>query len=361
MVSIFSVWLGSMVLQCVHMTNVFQVFSIILTFVLNSLGFSVYTITRKEDARRVQKRLGHRCAHILNGQNGFGYGCGRWYLLHIDVQSMYDDNPSYTIWIVTTSKMYQSLITPQCELEHLVKKTPKNECDNHEHTNKNDDHDEKQNHNDNHNHNHDNDDNTENEKTEHTKIRVFDRTGTFSCAYYFDRQITIEKYRPRSDQADVINDIVGLYSKKRHVVVFLQGAVGTGKTMISLLLTQRFHSGVSLCHTFQPWRPGDYLADLYNDVEPTPSTPLIIVFDEVDVVLEMIHTGIPNNPSFLIMVQNKCGWNKFLDHIQWGMFPNVILLMTSNRGSEFIHTLDPSYLRHGRVDKVYTLDHPKLS
>jgi hypothetical protein len=37
------------------------------------------------------------------------------------------------------------------------------------------------------------------------------------------------------------------------------------------------------------------------------------------------------------------------------MFPHLIVVMTSNRGPEFVRALCPSYLREGRVDMVFEL------
>ena len=37
------------------------------------------------------------------------------------------------------------------------------------------------------------------------------------------------------------------------------------------------------------------------------------------------------------------------------MYPNTILLLTSNRGPEFVRALDPSYIREGRVDLILEL------
>jgi hypothetical protein len=56
-----------------------------------------------------------------------------------------------------------------------------------------------------------------------------------------------------------------------------------------------------------------------------------------------------------IIVPDKSGWNNMLDTIQRGMYPNLILIMTSNRGPEFINSLDPSYIRKGRVDLTFEM------
>jgi hypothetical protein len=44
-----------------------------------------------------------------------------------------------------------------------------------------------------------------------------------------------------------------------------------------------------------------------------------------------------------------------LDSIQRGMYPNIILILTSNRAPEYIHSLDPSYIRKGRVDLTFEM------
>ena len=53
-----------------------------------------------------------------------------------------------------------------------------------------------------------------------------------------------------------------------------------------------------------------------------------------------------------ISVQNKTGWNRMLDEIGRGLYPHLILLMTSNRDPAFIRSLDPSYIREGRVNEI---------
>jgi hypothetical protein len=89
-----------------------------------------------------------------------------------------------------------------------------------------------------------------------------------------------------------------------------------------------------------------------SEVEPTAQKPLIIVFDEVDLVIMKIHEGIRQHKNVPTVVSDKSGWNHMLDSIQRGMYSNIILVMTSNRGPEFIDSLDSSYIRKGRVDII---------
>jgi hypothetical protein len=120
------------------------------------------------------------------------------------------------------------------------------------------------------------------------------------------------------------------------------------------MLTERLKG--SYCNTLKPWQPGDALGSLHNEVEPTAEAPLIVAFDEVDGVLVRLHTGaILPHKSFPTEIIDKASWNQFLDNIHRGMFPHLIVVMTSNRGPEFVRALCPSYLREGRVDMVFEL------
>ena len=76
----------------------------------------------------------------------------------------------------------------------------------------------------------------------------------------------------------------------------------------------------------------------------------MLAFDEVDGALMAVHAGVAPHKNLPIAVPNKAGWNLFLDEIGRGMYPHLILLMTSNRSPEFVRALDPSYIRPGRVD-----------
>jgi siroheme synthase (precorrin-2 oxidase/ferrochelatase) len=79
-------------------------------------------------------------------------------------------------------------------------------------------------------------------------------------------------------------------------------------------------------------------------------------FDEVDIALLKIHEGtIPDHKNIPTLIQDKTGWNRFLDNFQRGLFPFIILIMTSNKPPQFVNALDPSYLRPGRVDEIFEL------
>jgi hypothetical protein len=95
-----------------------------------------------------------------------------------------------------------------------------------------------------------------------------------------------------------------------------------------------------------------------DEAEPTKDKPLIIVWEEIDIQLALIHKGIESHKNIPILVRNKTGWNTLLDKIQLGLYPNIILLLTSNIPIRKINeTLedDESYLRQGRMDIIASL------
>ena len=89
-----------------------------------------------------------------------------------------------------------------------------------------------------------------------------------------------------------------------------------------------------------------------GEVQPTAESPLILLFDEVDVALSKIHAGISEHKCLLTEVAGKTGWNKLFDEIDLGLYPNLIIIMTSNRKPEFIDSLDTCYIREGRTNLI---------
>jgi len=184
------------------------------------------------------------------------------------------------------------------------------------------------------------------------KITIWGRIGSYQNPWFRKREKPVEEVA-RGQQEAVIDTIVEHYKKKRHSVVYIHGPPGTGKSMVASLLAEKLNG--NLCNTLKPWQPNDTIDILHSEVEPTKNKPLILVFDEVDSALIKIHDGIPHHSKIPTMVSDKTGWNHMLDEIQRGMYPNFILLMTSNRNPEFIKGLDPSYMREGRVDLTFEM------
>jgi DNA polymerase III delta prime subunit len=182
-----------------------------------------------------------------------------------------------------------------------------------------------------------------------TSIKIYERSGSFSNCWFKMRPFKT-LVEPQEEQAKIIEQIKAAYNETGHTVVFLYGPPGTGKSMIGVLLASEL--GGSYCNTLRPWQPGDMLGTLYSEVEPTKEKPLILSFDEVDVALVTITAGIPDHKQLPTAIQNKTGWTRLMDEIGRGMYPNLILVMSSNRDPTFVNGLDDSYFREGRVDLI---------
>ena len=270
------------------------------------VGVHLYIINEKEDCKRIQKRINGNCSHIADGNKGFGYSLGFWYFMSISVNNDdYDDK--YSIWLIATEKSYKTLIQEKkvvvsCETEVVSK----------------------------------------------TALNVFERMGGFQGCYFKKRELQLTSIQPRWEQETIINLIKEHQEKREHTVVYLYGPPGTGKSLVGILLANEYKGGY--CNTLKPWQPGDTLSNLYSEAEPTKESPLVVVFDEVDTALLKIHEGLEAHKNLPTQVSDKTGWNQMLDSIQRGMYPHLILLLTSNKTPDFIDALDSSYIRKGRVD-----------
>lgn len=170
--------------------------------------------------------------------------------------------------------------------------------------------------------------------------------------FYNDIEIKFHELEDNISQTQIVEDIYNYFKRFDHCTAFISGLPGTGKSTIAALLTMKLN-GV-LCETFDPTRPGFTLSKLIIRANPTKERPLIILFDEVDVIIEDVNSGIVPHKHIPIWIRNKTTFNKFLDHMRF--HENVILIMTSNFTKEQIgEKYDPCYLRPGRVHVYATL------
>jgi hypothetical protein len=153
------------------------------------------------------------------------------------------------------------------------------------------------------------------------------------------------------------------YETHRNAVVVLYGEKGVGKSMIPMLLAKELakrsrevdtDSVISFCDTHKPTDPGDHFNNLYQRVDPTKHSPLVVVFEEFDIMIHAIHhqTIVPHE-SVTTAIYNKASWNQFFDRFDRGYYPWTFLLLTSNHSPETIDRLDSSYLRKGRVNLFF--------
>lgn len=278
-------------------------------------GIYYYTLKEKETCTIIQKKLNNRCSSITDGGKGCGYSCGYWYILHIQPTTEY--NSSYSVCIISTQKSFEELIKIDDDTDEsmdLIRTSSTNESD--------------------------------------TDVSVYERFGSYKNMYYRKRQIHFDLH-PKKQQEYILKDIEKLYKKKSYLCIILHGNPGTGKSMLGLFLAKQLHG--KFCDTMNPFEPGDTLHSLYSDVDVTKHSPLVLMLDEIDTHLENVTKGIPSHKNIPTLVQNKTGWNRMIDGIQRGLFKNFILILTTNKTPEHIRNLDPSYIRDGRIDKIYKL------
>ena len=182
-----------------------------------------------------------------------------------------------------------------------------------------------------------------------TFIQIYFRIGAFYNLRYKKRDMIATNYTSKPHQEHAIESIIEYYQKNNYCVSMISGEPGTGKSTIGILLAKQLNG--SLCNSFYPLDPNDNLELLYSQISPTKTKPLIILLDEFDILIDLVHNKqiIPHE-NIPIQIRNKIQWNTFLDDIK-KYYPNLIIILTTNLSqSEFITNFEKSYIRENRVD-----------
>ena len=183
-------------------------------------------------------------------------------------------------------------------------------------------------------------------------VDLWERVGNYFFFRYNSRTINMDNivdYEPSESQNNIIDSIIEYYEKNNVCVAFISGSSGSGKSSIAYILAKKMKT--QICNQFNPSDPGDNIITLYNTVSTSKDKPLIIMLDEVDTIINAIHyKTIKRHKDIPIEVYDKRTFNTFLDNIERKLYPNIIIIMTSNVSCESIDQLDPSFLRKGRVN-----------
>lgn len=195
----------------------------------------------------------------------------------------------------------------------------------------------------------------EEENTNEEKmIEYWYRTGDYSYFDYNKHKMFINDNPMTNQQSIIYSNIMKIYNEKNNVKCYLHGNSGTGKTFLCYMMARELKC--YLCDSFNPCDPSDSFSNMYNVINPSPKKPLVLLLDEVDILLNKIHKqDIIMHKNSPIQVYNKTTWNNMIDKIDYGLYPNVILIMCSNLSERDIQQLDNSYLRHGRIDLIQHL------
>jgi hypothetical protein len=285
------------------------------------IGIRLYVTRDKTICQQIQRRIAY-ASHTTDNGHPTGYCVGRWYIGLMEMDC-WGGEPRYSLWLVATRASYERLTA-----ERLAAPPPIDLMDSSSPS----------------------DTKEAVASAPPITISVYNRGGTYTHSYWSRRRIPVDAIAPRPAQTSIIQRIQEHQRRTRHTVALLHGPPGCGKTMVGVLLAGAL--GGTFCNTLCPWRPGDQLADLYAEAEPDADKPLVVVLDEVDVGLVAVHAGVPSHAQVPISVQTKTDWNRMLDEIGRGMYPHMVLLLTTNRTPEFLRELDPSYIRPGRVDII---------
>lgn len=187
-------------------------------------------------------------------------------------------------------------------------------------------------------------------------IMMYMREGAYWRLEYKPLKYTPRISKPLPHQKCIIEQVLAKYDERRSSTVLLYGLPGTGKSMVAELLAQQLLKrdtikSVSYVDTFNPASPNDTFYNLYNNIEPNKTQPLVVVLEEIDILLEKLHNGdIKLHKDFIASITDKSSWNQFFDRFDRGLYPHVILIMTSNRPIEWFEQLDESYMRAGRCN-----------
>lgn len=186
-------------------------------------------------------------------------------------------------------------------------------------------------------------------------INLYTRKGNYYHFYYKKRELNCTLFLIKTHQQNIIDKVVTCYKEKKKCVIMISGSPGAGKSAMGILIAKELNG--SLCKTYNPTNPGDNLENVYNQVNPTITNPLVLLIDEFDILLESFHNHqVVMHKNIPIEVYNKTTWNNLFDDINLMLYPNLIVILTTNLTKTIIEEkYDPSYIRKGRVDIIEQL------
>jgi len=202
------------------------------------------------------------------------------------------------------------------------------------------------------------------------------QSNSFSKYDYLCRLSKVQKLNSTPVQRHIINIIKNNYYDTGNMGCYFYGSPGTGKSMTGFILAQEL-KGI-YCETYDPLDNDDRMDTLYKNISPTLEKPLILIIEECDSMFRKIKKNtdgitcsncqfcsscanlskVADTASLKSDVYDKRTYNKFMDAFNKGLYPWVILILSSNVPIESINELDSSFLRPGRINLA--IDYNKL-
>ncbi len=261
----------------------------------------LHRIVESDKVTRVLRTLRSGAVFITNDQPS-GFVCGRWFVSFVREYHTPRGGRNTEVFVLATESQYKELLGSATDLSEAVAK----------------------------------------------RMTIWERKGDFFGLRYSSRELEFD-FTSTPQQKRCIEQIQGRFRMNHHVCAMLYGEAGCGKSMVGRLLAQKM--GGHFCDSWNPADPGDLLSVLWEKAGPTKAQPLVVVLEEFNVLLHAAHENrIKPHKHIPIPVRDKTRWNAMLDHLAIGMWPNLILILTSNVTPETINEWDSSYIREGRVD-----------
>jgi len=192
------------------------------------------------------------------------------------------------------------------------------------------------------------------QEDQNTNIRYWYRSGNYWELFYSKRMIEADVV-PDKRQLKILKSVTQYYKKHKKGVFFISGEPGNGKSTMLRILGNHYKSDI--CKTLRLTDPGDFMEKLYNHSEPTEEKPLIVLFDEIDTMIHLVDKGeVFKHKSIPTQIFDKTSYNTFFDEVADGMYPFLIILLTSNKtAKEISEENHECYLRKERVNGYYVL------
>ncbi len=268
-------------------------------------GVPLHRVTIAREVITIRRAVARRASVLVNGTDPLGFFCGWLYFGYIHEVEVANGGKSTEIYLICSHSRYEKLTAGD---------KPKNPS---------------------------------------ASLKIWERSGNKFRVTYLPRTIDMGAQEPRAEQTKAIEQIKEVYAARGHVVVLIHGKSGTGKSSTAQLLAKSLSA--SLCFSFDPTAPSNDLGELCAKTNLSKSSPLVIQLDEADILIKRVRKQTAEICKYsFTLAADKTGWNtRFLDPIDRGAYPGLIIVMTSNRSPEEIIAKcngDDSYIRPGRVD-----------
>lgn len=183
------------------------------------------------------------------------------------------------------------------------------------------------------------------------KVKLCIRMGDYTYIDYRINEVQLRFNSFNKQQDRLFHRIIKVYETKSNTTCYLYGDRGKGKTFFAYLMAQ--YMNATLCKTYNPCEPGNNFCVMYSRILPSKQSPLILLLDEVDILLEKVHHNkVVLHKNIPTEIFDKSTWNSFFDEFDYGIYKNVIILLNSNKPKLTIDNYDKSYLRKGRIDII---------